>query len=410
MRIPTIIIIILQCILLNSAVTQNIWTQLPIPDTLKPTDINAEIPGYLYLTSSTATSASLYRSNDAGLTWRKISDSLLLFRPIGILNDSSLLMNGVFNLYRSDDYGNNWYFICDDLEGHFSFIKVDSEGSIFIGCGGGLIRSIDGGYSWDTLLISDIHHSFNDIEFGEPGQIFISSCRHMGPPYGGFYRSLDNGQTFEHIGLVNTYMTALERTSDNTLYASTSNGFFRSDDLGTSWSLFNDTLLGYPLIITPNDSIYAGIGVNFGLPIYLSIDLGTSWSEYSSGINSSAARRFSLSPDGHLYLFCNSWGSTVEIYSTFNPYVSISTTKSINNEIEVYPNPCIDYLYINLSNYWNIQGCIIQIFDMNGKLYYSKKINDDPEIIIETSDFLSGIYFIEFQNDKGTIIRKVVKQ
>lgn len=392
-------------IIINPIIGQNNWHLVPIPDSLEPTYINAEMPDYLFISAKSNNNYGLYRSSDKGLTWK--TNNLNISGKIAKVNDSSLVAGGMPYLYRSDNLGESWYQTgSPGTSGNF--IKVDTEENIYIGGWGLLIRSIDGGFSWDTLLLTDNVHCFHDIEFGESGVIFLATGRFLGPPHGGFYRSLDNGLSWEHIGIINKHVLTLDKTSDNTLYAGEFYNIYRSSDLGATWDIVVDTIAGYPLIITPGDSIYAGIHVNYGLPIYFSGDLGNTWINFSSGINNFRANFFSLSLEGNLYLFCGT-GANRQIYSTYDIGVSVNSLQHSKRGLKIYPNPCHEVIVIEFSCPIQNMGYLVQIYDLTGKLHFIKNIYRKSRFRIELTKLSKGTYLVVVGNQKDTYINKVIK-
>ncbi len=87
--------------------------------------------------------------------------------------------------------------------------------------------------------------------------------------------------------------------------------------------------------------------------------------------------------------------------------VPVSIAENATNEINVYPNPANDVLYISLSNV-PVNG-MIQMFDLNGREILNSKTMKALETI-DMSQFAKGVYTLRYTtNDKVTII-KVLKQ
>ncbi|MBW7868910.1 MAG: T9SS type A sorting domain-containing protein [Brumimicrobium sp.] len=77
--------------------------------------------------------------------------------------------------------------------------------------------------------------------------------------------------------------------------------------------------------------------------------------------------------------------------------------------VEVYPNPIENYLYINT----NIKGDVELVFyDLKGNKILSKKegVNDTGNIKIDLSHFDSGIYFLSFIANNQLYNFKIIKQ
>jgi len=75
----------------------------------------------------------------------------------------------------------------------------------------------------------------------------------------------------------------------------------------------------------------------------------------------------------------------------------------IEETLSVYPNPASDLLNINSNN----QILNIKILNYTGQIVADNKFNS-KEVIINTSVFNSGIYFIQIETEKGISTKKVV--
>lgn len=79
---------------------------------------------------------------------------------------------------------------------------------------------------------------------------------------------------------------------------------------------------------------------------------------------------------------------------------------SINNEykthdLALFPNPVNNFLHIKVSEIESVQ------------VYDSKqvKLYDDNAFLMDTSQFSSGIYFVNVQfNDHTAVIKKIIKK
>ncbi|MBP5365269.1 MAG: thiol protease/hemagglutinin PrtT [Bacteroidales bacterium] len=91
-------------------------------------------------------------------------------------------------------------------------------------------------------------------------------------------------------------------------------------------------------------------------------------------------------------------------------YADISRTQNtaissidVQSEISVYPNPAVDYLNINLSDYCTISNIVI--YDHQGR-----QVLTSSDTRINVSALNKGIYIVEIRTDKGTAHRKFTKQ
>lgn len=122
-------------------------------------------------------------------------------------------------------------------------------------------------------------------------------------------------------------------------------------------------------------------------------DLTLSWA-YNVGILNHSGPALAdngtlvISSSTHVFAF---EGSTLDLGN-------IST-----NEFSIYPNPTVNYLFINgLNEYENVT-----IYDMTGQLIYNAKVSNNQ---IDVRNFQNGIYILIIETEKGIITKKFVKQ
>lgn len=98
-------------------------------------------------------------------------------------------------------------------------------------------------------------------------------------------------------------------------------------------------------------------------------------------------------------------GTTVYWIAGFSNDVENSFSEQV--QIEVYPNPSSDYVYIDFKGQ-NFSEEHIYIYDLNGRLV--KEIKADGDLTrVQTSDLAAGQYFIKFkiaQNIKPLVVNK----
>lgn len=81
---------------------------------------------------------------------------------------------------------------------------------------------------------------------------------------------------------------------------------------------------------------------------------------------------------------------------------------SEKEDFQWYPNPTKDKVYLKMRDYQEVTH--IQLFEMNGKLILTQKVND-PNIQFDLSDYSNGIYLVKLFNQKTILYTsKIIKQ
>jgi hypothetical protein len=75
-------------------------------------------------------------------------------------------------------------------------------------------------------------------------------------------------------------------------------------------------------------------------------------------------------------------------------------------QVEVYPNPVRDILFINLQN---VQGERLEIFNATGQRVKGDQVQGD-QVQISTKDLRPGLYIVKIHTEEGIITRRVVLQ
>ena len=204
----------------------------------------------------------VYKSTDAGRTWRKASPDLVVPDPAvnGILvdpsNPSTLYATTGAGIFRSTDGGTEWELILEGGGYADSLVLVPSAPSRLyattatgLSRSDGLFRSDDGGTNWTRLNDpkgSDICFSQVVLAIADqPDTVFaIAEEVYYGPLY--LYRSTDAGNTWQRtdLGVGPGYfgpVVVADPQHPSTIYAYGNKGdssphMFKSSDAGASWT------------------------------------------------------------------------------------------------------------------------------------------------------------------------------
>jgi hypothetical protein len=79
-----------------------------------------------------------------------------------------------------------------------------------------------------------------------------------------------------------------------------------------------------------------------------------------------------------------------------------------NDNVNVYPNPVNDILYIETQTL--TQTLTIEIYDVYGRLQDYETTRLQGNVAIDVADLKSGIYFVKINTEKGNIVKRIIKQ
>ena len=230
-----------------------------------------------------AVNGGVWKTEDAGRTWRPIFDAepvgsigalavapsapRVIYVGTGEADMRSDIAQGV-GMFKSVDGGASWTSIGLKDTQQIGKILVDPRNPdvLLVAALGhpygpnaerGVFRSTDGGRSWTRTLFKDADTGAIDLAFqpDNPDVVYASLWQTRRPPWnvyppsngpgGGVYKSVDGGRTWTalagrglpaspgHIGLATT------PARPNRVYAlvdAAEGGLYRSDDAGASWS------------------------------------------------------------------------------------------------------------------------------------------------------------------------------
>lgn len=261
-----------------------------------------------------STGGGIWKTTDAGHTWRNISDGQIATGSMGAidvaLSNPSVIYAGTGSskirsnvsigrgIYKSTDAGQTWQFTGLRDAGQIAAIRIHPSNPdiVFVAAQGnpfapskerGVYRTTDGGKNWKQVFyLSDLAGAADlELQPGNPDVIFACLWYAQRKPWtiisgaqeGGIYKSSDGGNTWAKLAgglpheLFGRANVALSPSKPNRVYAlieaKPGSGLYRSEDAGATWRLVN----GAPSLITrpfyydtlgvdPNnaDTVYVG--------------------------------------------------------------------------------------------------------------------------------------------------------
>lgn len=228
-----------------------------------------------------ATGGGVWKTTDAGLSWKNISDGYFNVGSIGAIAVAPSDPNVVY-------VGTGEHAVRGVMTSH----------------GDGVYKSTDGGKSWTYLGLENSRH-IADIQIHptNPDLLYVAvqGAAHGPTVDRGIFRSVDGGETWEHLFFINEYTGAADLSMDPTnpriLYAGMwdherkpwqirsggeGSGLFRSTDAGKNWQKLQDGLpdkmgkVGVAVSLANPQVVYANIEAEKG-GVFRSRDGGDTW-------------------------------------------------------------------------------------------------------------------------------------
>jgi hypothetical protein len=398
------------------------WQQVVVPTTK---DLNCiEFPtlqvGYIGGADSL-----LLKTIDGGTTWNAVPFNGISFFPGGddflkldfvSANIGYATVGPYSGTYRTVDGGLNWTIISTTLcFNQGLFFTADGEGFVGgSGCfqGEQLIRFSSGtattatvnSPSWSASdMVVDI-----DFEYGVLDSVGIAVS--LG---GRILRSIDGGFNWDTISspLGNAVpLTSITIVDTNLAYVgydngSTGLGLLISTDGGLTWSLDGNTATFYypiyhHLHTTLNGKTLAGaqsISLNTGL-IMESTTSGW-WNMYPMNEPIYGITSFN---DTMIWAA----GKNGYLVKTIDPNSVSITTIQAEESIGLFPNPTNEYLSIQFSNEAVVKEFSIEIYSMEGRLIKKGEVGKST---IQVSDLAHGEYYVKVTQNSSILTSKFVK-
>ena len=233
------------------------------------------------------TGGGIWKTSDAGITWKNISDGQLNTGTVGAIavaeSDQNVIyvgmgehaVRGVMTssgdgVYKSTDAGKTWKHIGLDKSMHISDVIIHPKNPdvVYVAVQGalyapskerGIYKSTDGGETWRKVLFvaENAGASSLSMDMTNPRILYAAMWQHQrfpwtvssGGPNSGLHKSVDGGETWEKMeeGLPEEFGKggiSVSRANPNRVFAiieaeGNKSGLYRSDDGGKKWNQIN---------------------------------------------------------------------------------------------------------------------------------------------------------------------------
>ena len=237
-----------------------------------------------------AVAGGVWKTEDAGTTWRNVSDGFLGSSSVGALavsqSDPNVIYAGMGEscirldvsvgdgVYRSGDGGQTWTHCGLADTRHIGEIRIHPKNPhhVYVAALGhafgpneerGLYRTTDGGKTWDKVLYRSDRAGAVDVSFDphSPEVVYATTWQahrnfwemSSGGPDSGLWKSNDGGDTWVDItrneglptgGILGKIGVTASPVKSGRVWAlveaSEKPGLYRSEDFGETWNLINE--------------------------------------------------------------------------------------------------------------------------------------------------------------------------
>jgi photosystem II stability/assembly factor-like uncharacterized protein len=234
-----------------------------------------------------AVGGGLWKTTDGGTTWKPVTDGQITSSSVGAIAVSESNPDVVYigmgetelrgnimqgdGVYKSVDAGKTWKKAGLENTQAIARIRVDPTNPDIVYAAAlghpyapnsdrGVFRSTDGGKNWSKILYRDDHTGAVDLTIDPNNSKVLYAALwevyrtpwmlNDGGPGSGFFKSTDGGDHWTEItrnkglpvGLIGKIGLAVSKADSKRVYAlveSDSDGLYRSDDAGETWSLIS---------------------------------------------------------------------------------------------------------------------------------------------------------------------------
>jgi photosystem II stability/assembly factor-like uncharacterized protein len=321
----------------------------------------------------TSQNGSMYTSQNFGMTQNGISKPgsgqgnwVTPFEQDPIL--PTTIYVGYEEVYRSDNFGGNWYPVSQSFPNKLNHLKIapSSSSVMYAAFGAELYRTNDGGATEWTRLTGS----------GYSGNITGIAIHPVDPQ----------------------------------IVAITTNGsgkVFVSYDGGTSWSSLRLNLPDFSaLCVVWQDnainSLY--LGMNYG--IYYIDDNLDEWIPYNNALPNVIVNELEINYAENK-LYAGTYGRGLWV-APLQDAVSSRKNLAADINIQVYPNPASDEVQLTWSS--TLSDVTIRLFDGEGRLVKQVNAAQNQQQMLDVSRLRPGVYFVELSSRQGKGVQKLVRK
>jgi photosystem II stability/assembly factor-like uncharacterized protein len=326
----------------------------------------SDAAGHLYA----GTDSGVYVSTNNGTDWVQKNAGLLDSEIFSFaVTPSGTVLAGTegSGIFRSTNFGDTWEAANEGLPPGSNILSLvsDRAGNIFAGHSmSGVYFSSDDGLHWTARNTGMETQTIFSLTVTPSGTIYAGAI-----PY--IFSSNDLGQHWDTsyaspgpiTGTAADEVLALAADSSGNVFAGTFHAHRARLLSGNSnWDDITPVAINSDLevrtLATGGGSVFAGL---LGAGVILSGNLGTSWSDFSSGLTDPKIFSMTFAPSGYLFV-----GTFLAEIFRINPLLAVHDPSDFQESFEVWPQPFHDKVNVSFSLDKTEFGQI-EIFDALGR-------------------------------------------
>ena len=316
--------------------------------------------------------------------------------------------NGIFGLANSINVGINQF---ENTSQHYAPLRVHPDnGNILLGSTQqNIYVSNNGGTSWSPRQAAA---NVTEVAFSQVDPSVCYAAGWTGSSWS-FWRSNDTGMSWQSTASAPGWRVTDLKTSgqhSGTIFASRNSinsgtaHVYRSTDFGESWQPIQGDLPdifvhGLAVNHFNDDVIY----VATDLGIFITIDGGSTWTEYNDNLPIAYVLDIEFVPSDTTIII-GTHGRGAWRSPAFTPLNS-STINHISSisDLQIFPNPMIDEFTLTI-DIQRAGNYTIDLYNLNGQLLKRlgnirlNKGRHEESLVLQTS--INGLYFIRVSNGK----------